>query len=1160
MAVTDYIIDELEILNANKKLSIDEVDELIKKFEYKELAHYLEALKAGSKPETASAYLLKALADDVLEKGSFAELKLAKGIKASFIDFALREEKANPVLIELKPAFDKTLDKRGIPTSLHYVELIPEKHKDQVQKYLMSNDFVILTNLNEAFLFDRDAIIEFKPFYKLKFTELLRLFNESESLWDTIRRLEDQYIKLDLEKQFFEDLKNWFERLSTIEFEEKNGFTKSELVVLLINKIIFIKTLEDYGLIPYMFLLDEYDSKYLKWETKGIRKILDNFFTELEEWFWDFYDTELFRTKIWDYIVKTDRNLNKFKTTFESVLGTGDWDRTFGKGMVHYNYRKIDEDIFGKAYETFIALSRKDSGIYYTHRRITQYMSEQLVKALFEPLTNEIIAAIEKNDFATARIKMQEMQRITIVDTSSGSGSYLIKTFREIYKYYQLIYAKLLYAEKITGLFDIPKHITDAKDFLEWSSLNEKKKLISRIILYHIHAIDIDGRALETAKTNIWKEAIKIEKGLFHFRKLGAGIDHILPSLELNFLVADAIYDLPIDRQIELITTHFTPAICELHQIRNQYLANPNGPDVLPPAAKIKHKVRNKLQEELGELLTHPTLVCLEFFYLFFDEEGKPLPENERGFSGVISNPPWEEIYPVKKEFAEIGKYEMDRTDFEKEFEKSLKKNKEFREKWEEYEAFYHRYSTYVMNAYSYHKMKPESSTAMRSHLNYFKLLFERDMQLLRPGGYINILIPSSFQTDEGSYGLRKLALIENSLLQLYSFENRGFIEEGKTAKTKIFPDVDNRFKFSIVFIQKEAPGKTETFDSLFYLTDPQSLYDDVPLPYSIEMVRKFSPDNLSIMEFEVPADYNLCAKIRANHLLLGDLGISMRREFNLTDDNALLNNTKSKDSLPMYEGKMIHQFNSSFCPPNYYIDKEVGHKDLLNKEISRIKKKTKTELKQDEFKKIFIANKFKIDYETYRLAYRVVASSTNERTFICSIIPKDCFSVYSLYHIVNHSYEIIGNTIRQNRVSYDNLVYYMALFNSLILNYYLRNKISANLTTNFLYELPIPKVTEKVKQEIIKRAFALLYHKSDSTLYEDLRKDLGIDKKWLSGYDNADTHNVLRAELEVLIARDLYGLNTNDWDYLTSTFIYGDESVSKKELDEIILNSKVIF
>lgn len=52
----------------------------------------------------------------------------------------------------------------------------------------------------------------------------------------------------------------------------------------------------------------------------------------------------------------------------------------------------------------------------------------------------------------------------------------------------------------------------------------------------------------------------------------------------------------------------------------------------------------------------------------------------------------------------------------------------------------------------------------------------------------------------------------------------------------------------------------------------------------------------------------------------------------------------------------------------------------------------------------------------------------------------------------------------------------------------------------------------------------------------------------------------MIRAELEVIIAKELYGLTSEEWDYLTSTFIYGDESDSKKELDLIFEQSKTIF
>lgn len=1149
------IIEELEKLNYHQKLSLAEMEALENGFTYAPLRHYLQALKHNSKPETASSDLLKKIFENVLAQSPFAEVKLRSG----FIDFAIQENSVNPILIELKPGFDKAFDSSKTVNGIYALNLEVTRHKDQISKYLTSNDFIILTNLNKTYLFNRDAIIDFKPFYEISFTELLKLFLDSENLWDTVRRLEDLYVKPELEQEFFTDLVKWYEQLNYVDFIEKDGFTKGELVVLLINKIIFIKTLEDYGLIPYKFLTDEYFSKYNKWEIKGIEKILNNFFTELEEWFWDYYDTELFRTKIWDYIVKTKPNLVKFERIFEKVLGVGKWEYTFGKGMVHYNYRKIDEDVFGKAYETFIAKTRKDSGIYYTHRLITQYMSEQIVKHLFGPVLQCITDAIDKQDFETANIEMQRLYRISIADTTSGSGSFLIKALREIYTVYKKIADKLEWVNHQTfGMFETPKYFTDAINFLNNNFLdaNSRRKLIASIILRHIHAIDLDDRALETAKTNMWKEAVKLEKGLFNFRKLGSDYNHILPNLQINFLHTDTLYDLPIPEQLNYIELYHQGTIKKLQQIRDAYLNIPTEPDVLDQIQLNKQLIREGLLTQFpAGPIRPPAFICLEFFYLYFDAEGMILPAEEQGFSGIISNPPWEEIYPVAKEFASIGKFEMDKNDFEKAFQIKLNADTGFKQRWEEYQLFYKRYSVFVAEQYHYHQLKPAASGAMRSHLNLFKLLFERDVQLLKSGGYLNILIPSSFQTDEGSFGLRQLAFMENSLVELYSFENRGFFENGKTIKSKIFQDVDSRFKFSIVFMQKTTPKPDAVFRSMFYLTDPNDLYTRAPLNYSLQMVRSFSPHNLSIMEFEKPEDYALCTKIRGTHPLLREYGYNFRREFNVTDDAEYFSPVR-RDAAdqPVVEGKMIHQFNSSYSKINNFVSAATAHYLLLSKEIKRIKSDLKLTAKSSIVKSDFVNNNLKLDYQTYRLVYRAIGRSTDERTLIATIIPPNEFTVNSINYLINCSYALVDdNNYLQNLIPSTETVYLMALMNSLTLNYFIRNKISANLNMFYLYELPIPEATEEDKKTIIKKAFALLYYKSDSRLYDKLREDLNLNMEELSLYADNLTHNQLRAELEVFIAQKLYGLNTSDWQYLTSTFTYGENPVTRTELNEII-------
>jgi hypothetical protein len=195
------------------------------------------------------------------------------------------------------------------------------------------------------------------------------------------------------------------------------------------------------------------------------------------------------------------------------------------------------------------------------------------------------------------------------------------------------------------------------------------------------------------------------------------------------------------------------------------------------------------------------------------------------------------------------------------------------------------------------------------------------------------------------------------------------------------------------------------------------------------------------------------------------------------------------------------------------------------------------------------------LDYEKYRFAYRSIGRSTDERTLICSIIPKKVFLGNSLNYLVNTGYKSEGNnSFIQTTVQPEDTLIILSLFNSLTMNYYIRNKISANLNMFYIYELPIPDVNDKQKKEIVYKSFQLLYHKSGKLLFDDLGKELGIKPE-----KKIDEIRV-RAELEVLIARELYGLTKEEWSYITSTFIYGDESETKKELDEIIERSKEIF
>lgn len=86
---------------------------------------------------------------------------------------------------------------------------------------------------------------------------------------------------------------------------------------------------------------------------------------------------------------------------------------------------------------------------------------------------------------------------------------------------------------------------------------------------------------------------------------------------------------------------------------------------------------------------------------------------------------------------------------------------------------------------------------------------------------------------------------------------------------------------------------------------------------------------------------------------------------------------SNKNDYCILFEGKMIHQYNANYSEARYSIEEDSGRKLLETTELNKLKRKYK--LEDEELKKI----KLKLDYQDYRLVYRAIASSTNERSII---------------------------------------------------------------------------------------------------------------------------------------------------------------------------------
>ncbi|MHB1813011.1 MAG: Eco57I restriction-modification methylase domain-containing protein [Thermoplasmataceae archaeon] len=1091
----------------------------LKYLENEEAIEYVKGLKS-TKPETLLSDKLFKPVIKLTGVTSLPEARVGEG----WVDFVLASSNSMgfPVALELKSLHNKS----GQMNSLDFVidgmkNEFRKRNSNQIIKYIVGQngvEYVILTNLKDVYIYDKSCVIDFDPVAKETFNEFIEGIASTKNISDYLKRKTQEVTRHDLDKLFIRDLKKWYGYLQELEWKD-DPKTSS---VLLLNKLIFALTLEDFIIIDYRYTWNSFATAYNKWKTKGARKVLEVFFHDLDDFLYEYFDTELFvsSSNILSKLVSNKENYAKALEVIKRVAGFDDQVKAFSEGLYSYSFRLIDEDVFGKSYETFLAENRKDSGIYYTPKEMTKHMSNTVVVELFYDLAEDIIKSIDNNDFDRAMAITTKLVSLGIIDPACGSGPFLIGVLREIYQVYLGLTERTNWVQnqfKANSLFlprDIEHKIEKTKQIREKLGINGDKiqrELLSKIILRHIFGVDIDQTALNVAKVNLWKEAVKLNPESFYYQELPEEENHILPDLELNFINGDSVVTLPDDKVIDIMQREFKDEIVEMINLHMEYLENPTRSDITGIINSKKELIRTKLMEEFEKAYPpkgNPLFFPLEYFFFYFDENGLPLEEERRGFAGVIGNPPWNNLKPNKKEFAAkhpeifgegISKYSISGKEFEKIFEAKLKEP-EVRSLW-------------VSNVSSFETLsKFISSNRLLQYSGDFslqKVFLEKFIRLSNRA--FSILIPSNFHTDEGTKLLRKEIMDNWEISELISFENRGKVW---------FSDIDSRFKFDMLTVSKERLGAP--FKAKFYVTkwdDIESAFD-----YPVELIEKLSPGVLGITEFRSEDDIAIISKIRGNHKLLMETGIKLRRELDETNDKDIF--LETSEGLILYEGKMIYQYQNNFGENTYWVNEKIGRERLTGRSINRITNKLGPLLSNNikEIIKNSIENhEIKMDYETERLVFRDVASSTNERTLISTVVPPRVFLANTLVYLEPFEFEQVGEKVSQTPVKH-NILYIEALFNSFVLDYYVRQRVTSHLNFFFVYELPVPEVDQELESTIVY-----------------------IAKKLMNNNENES-----RANIEAIIARDVFKLSKEEMKHILNSFVYGniDEELTKMILD----------
>ena len=809
---------------------------------------------------------------------------------------------------------------------------------------------------------------------------------------------------------------------------------------------------------------------------------------------------------------------------------------------------EINPDVLGYIFEKYI--NQKEFGAYYTKPEITNYLCERTINKFISGKIGNIEIFDHLNNQLCQQLLDEILPQLSILDPACGSGAFLVAALQHLIKIYTAIFEFI----QVSGNAENQARLRKIKQ--DHPSLDYYIK--KRVITDNLYGVDIMEEAVEIAKLRLFLSLVASAETVDDLEPL--------PNVDFNIMSGNSLIGLiRVDDQRfdymgetkqgnilqSLNSQNYQGILKEKNESIRKYkehafiIGEVEGTDQEDRLGILKRNINDVNRQSLVKLnqLLLDEFGNLKIKYEEVQLKGKPVKRvlniadmevlkpfhwgyhfdqiiARGGFDIILGNPPWEIFKPQAKEFfAEysdlVTKNKMDIKTFEKE-QKQLLANPEIATAWLRYQSQYPHVSLYFRSAEQYlNQISVVNGKKQGTDINLYKLFVEQCVNLLSENGECGLVIPSGIYTDLGTKQLREMLFSQTKITGLFCFENR----------KAIFENVDSRFKF--VVLTFENGNQTLSFPARFMRHDVgelNSFPDDDCIHISVDLIKRLSPDSISVMEFKSDLELSIAQK-SAKHYPLHD-GKSIYNHINFARELAPDSQSEyykiypSKNLFPLLEGRNIHQFTHQFSNEfRYWIAEQDARKIILGK--------TK-DVGQ------------KLDYQTYRLAFRKIASSTNERTMISTIIPASlCVENLQTVKMLDD----MGKQI----VSYTDILYLSSIFNSFTYDYLLRLKVSANINFFFIYSTQVPRLTEKDPyfQEIVERAAKLICTTAE---YDELAREVGLTSHE-NGVTDERERGKIRAELDGIIAH-LYGLTETEFSHILSTFPIVAEEVKNAALN----------
>lgn len=510
----------------------------------------------------------------------------------------------------------------------------------------------------------------------------------------------------------------------------------------------------------------------------------------------------------------------------------------------------------------------------------------------------------------------------------------------------------------------------------------------------------------------------------------------------------------------------------------------------------------------------------------------------EGGFDVVLGNPPWEKVKLVEKEFFAERSPEIAQAPTAAARERLIRQIREA-DAGSPYFALARAYEAAAREAEgTSHLLRRSGRFPLcgKGDVNTYAVFAELDRALMGPTGRAGFIVPSGIATDDTTKEYFQAIVDGKGLVSLFDFQSGG----------ELFGDIGHaRFKFCLLTLGASSRAMFAFgLRAVAHLREPDRVFE-----LTAEDIALINPNTRTCPVFRTRRDAEITKGIyrrvpvlvreaRDGQPEVNPWGVKLSTMFHMSNDSHLFRtreqleadgwhlegNVFVKDSermLPLYEGRLGHQFNHRFAQEPNGVTVPVTESQLIDPSF-RVEPNNWVPTKDA----LEMLNRRSSGCRTGLLGFRRVARAGDERTVVACVLPWGPASY--------------GFIVSTGPIARDLLIL-QSLYNSFAYDFVARSSLSQPSVPQSTFEQlaalsPVAFDTRepfgRTARDFVQRdALELTYTAWD---LQPFAQDCGYDGppfRW-----DPERRALLRAELDAAFFH-LYGLPRDDVDYVMETF-----------------------